>query len=372
MVRSLQHEMLATRTSDEAARQDFVLALKRAVNREMRPRNRALYDKVAAPAFAEKTGAAPASRAEARAALMDDERYQGWSALARTAQEMMWDSVATPILREEHRLRETYRRLATSNTRLGSLTLDPGCAPPRALVEENIHCQPGGYLLDRDGEDVVAGALYEAGGNLYAFGAGIGATDSKAARIIRHLGEAFPDFAPRRILDMGCSAGSASCEYPGHFPAAEVHAIDVGAAMLRYAHARAEALGVGVHFHQMDVASTGFEDGSFDLVVSHNLMHEISAEGRRGAFRESFRLLRPGGIAIHQDVPLRFAGLPLYDQAEFNWDKEYNGEPFWDTYADGDIAGDLADAGFDPAQVSILSLDKLHGPGTWFVAQAIR
>ena len=90
---------------------------------------------------------------------------------------------------------------------------------------------------------------------------------------------------------MGCSAGSASVPYAQAYPDAEVHAIDVSPGMLRYAHARAESLGAAVHFHQMDSARTSFGSESFDLIVSHNMMHEISDASRRGMLRESWRLL---------------------------------------------------------------------------------
>ncbi|WP_457825662.1 methyltransferase domain-containing protein, partial [Staphylococcus aureus] len=61
-----------------------------------------------------------------------------------------------------------------------------------------------------------------------------------------------PEFAPRRILDMGCAVGHSTLPYCDAWPEAEVHAIDVGAPVLRYAHARAESLGKTVHFSQQN------------------------------------------------------------------------------------------------------------------------
>src|SRR5690606_108126 len=146
-------------------------------------------------------------------------------------------------------------------------------------------------------------------------GRGIGKGDSKAGAVIAHLAKLRPGWRPQRILDMGCSAGGASIVYAEAFPDAEVHAIDLGADMLRYAHARAEPLGVRVHFHQMSATATKFDDASFDLVVSHNLMHEISGEVRRAVAKESLRLLAPGGICVHQDVDLLFRNTTLWQQA---------------------------------------------------------
>jgi SAM-dependent methyltransferase len=232
----------------------------------------------------------------------------------------------------------------------------------------DIHLQPGGYALDLGDGDVMAGALYEAGGNLYAFGQGIGRGDSKAAHVQRFIAGRWPGFKPRSILDMGCSAGSASVPHALAFSDAEVHAIDVGAGMLRYAHARAAALGAAVHFHQRDCAATGFPDAHFDLVVSHNLMHEISDATRRAMLRETWRLLAPGGVFIHQDVPLRFAGLSEFRKFELSWDTRNNNEPFWEVYANADLVADLEAAGIPADRTWVGQLPQGEGSLPWFVA----
>src|SRR3546814_18173281 len=83
-------------------------------------------------------------------------------------------------------------------------------------------------------------------------GRGITAGDSKALAAIAWRRAYRPGWEHRNILDMGFAAGGASTVYPAHFPNAEVHAVDLGASMLRYAQARAESIGVPVHFHQRD------------------------------------------------------------------------------------------------------------------------
>ena len=84
-----------------------------------------------------------------------------------------------------------------------------------------------------------------------------------------------------------------------------------------------------VHFRQSDVANTGFENESFDLIVSHNAMHEMSKETVQSMMRESHRLLSKGGIVLHQDIPLRNLELDSYQQADYQWDQDYNNEPFY-------------------------------------------
>jgi SAM-dependent methyltransferase len=289
-----------------------------------------------------------------------------WSALNRTAQDMMWDAVETAIRRDLPRMQDAAARLTRGRNPMGSLELDPDFAPPADALVADIHCQPGGYMRQDGPEDIVAGALYESGGNMYSLGTGIGARDSKAGAVIGFLAERFPDFRPGRILDLGCSAGGASVGYAAAFPEAEIHAVDVGPAMLRYAHARAEALGVAVHFHQMDAAHLAFPDGMFDLVVSHNVMHEVSSATLARMFAESHRTLRPGGIAIHQDVPIR-GDRTLFERYMFSWETRNNNEPFWQVFAEADVPAMMEAGGFEPDRIEETLVPKLDGPGAWYV-----
>ncbi|MGD9599793.1 MAG: class I SAM-dependent methyltransferase [Steroidobacteraceae bacterium] len=366
MARNARHEMLAHADPDDTARQAFVVALKQGLNRSVRSRNEALYAAVVEPGLRKRGAGADPSREAIRDAMYAESSYRSWSALARGAQELMWDAVGAPIVRERDRLEASARRLAAERRAGGSLELDPSFEPPRGVTAMDIHLQPGGYALDLGDGDILAGALYEAGGNIYAFGQGIGRGDSKATHVQRYIAGRWPGFRPLRILDMGCSAGSASVPHALAFPDAEVHAIDVGAGMLRYAHARAEALGAPVHFHQRDCTATRFPDAHFDLVVSHNLMHESSDATRRGMLRETWRLLAPGGVFVHQDVPLRFAGLPEFRKFELSWDTRNNNEPFWEVYANADLAADLAAAGIPADCTWIGHLPQAEGSLPWF------
>jgi hypothetical protein len=108
------------------------------------------------------------------------------------------------------------------------------------------------------------------------------------------------------------------------------------------------------------------------LIVSHNLMHEISAPTRRGMLRESRRLLRPGGVCVHQDVPLRFQGLSEFRKFESSWDTLNNNEPYWEVYANADLAPELLAAGFAEDCIHVGSLPAREGTLPWFVACAWR
>ena len=370
MVRSVQHPLLAEVSHDEASRQQFNVAFKQSLTRNLRSSQQRLFNEVVAPEVEHRTGHRPETRNEIHDAMVRHPAWRSWSSLARSAQEHMWQAVGESIFRERQRLAETAAALTARPRCGGTLELDPDLTPPRGMAAVDVHLQTGGYLMDLGGGDVCAGALYEMGGNIYAFGNGISRTDSKADHVQAYIRERFPQLKPRRILDMGCSAGSASVPYALAFPDAEVHAIDVGSGMLRYAHARAEALGVRVHFHQMDCAATHFPDGHFDLIVSHNLMHESSDATRRGMLRESWRLLAPGGVMVHQDVPLRFANLIPVQQFDFSWDTLNNNEPYWEVYATADLAADMAGTGIPAEHSHVGSMPRNEGSLPWFVATA--
>ena len=371
MVYHLTHDMLARQNGEDSARARFVLALKRQVAGPLRSGNGLAYRTEGVPAFAAAQGAAPANRAEALEAFSMSRFWRYWSAINRSSQELMWTAVAEPIYRDQVRLEAEAQRRMVAPTRKGGLHLDPDFEPDPAYTGVGIHLQPHSYVPeDPQGRDVLAGAYYEMGGRLYSMGQGIGARESKAGSVLDFLAEDRPGWMPKRVLDMGCSAGGASVVYAEEFPEAEVHAIDLGSSMLRYAFARAECLGHPVHFHQMDATRTSFPDGRFDLVVSHNLLHEISSDGRRAVARESRRLLAPGGIVVHQDIDLLFANKTPWQQAERAWDRYHNHELFWLDYAECDFGKELAEAGFIPERVRTAKVRRSAGPGKWqiFVA----
>jgi ubiquinone/menaquinone biosynthesis C-methylase UbiE len=160
----------------------------------------------------------------------------------------------------------------------------------------------------------------------------------------------WPDFKPERILDMGCTAGSSTGPWARAFPDAEVHAIDVAAPVLRYAHARAEALGIALHFSQQNAEHTDFDDASFDLVISHIMIHETSLRALPRIFGESRRLLRPGGLMLHMDIP---RGSTPFNQFMHDWESYNNNEGFARFMTGLDLGAVAVEGGWEPGEISI-------------------
>lgn len=370
MARNVTHEMQAMVNHDELARQNFIAQMKMYLGTAGLESVRHTYHERVLPEIEKSKHRPPKSAKEIKDAMLREPEYQIWATMYRGGQEQLWQAVEEPLRRCESELSERYDRLANAKNKHGSLHLDCDMQIPAAVRSVEIHLQPGGYALNRHDKDFLAGALYEAGGAVYSRSVGVGAEESKAECIIRYLGEWYPAQKPRKILDMGCSAGGSSVDYASVFPEAQVHAIDVAPALLRFAHARAEALEEPVHFHQMRAEDTRFPDESFDLIVSHNLLHELSEKARRGMMKECFRLLKPGGVCVHQDVPIRFSELTPYEQFERGWDARSNGEPFWNSYAVDDFVEMLVAGGFDSKQIRSETVVQLNGRTRWNVVRA--
>lgn len=235
----------------------------------------------------------------------------------------------------------------------GTLELNPDMDLPDHVKHE-IHIMPGGYV-----GDPLGGYVYHYGNNNF-YG---GRNDQDEVQI--GFANALPlpktpqpKGRPLRILDVGCTTGQLSIAIKERFPEAEVWGIDAGGPMVRYAHMRAVDLGVDVNFAQRLAEDTKFEDGYFDIVTSYILHHEMPAEISRQTIRESFRVLRPGGVFFPIDFytgenkPSKSA----HQKFRHWWDHRWNNEVWWDEYDDLDLGAEMATAGFDMSE---------DGPAAW-------
>ena len=343
------HSMMPQATHDELARQNFVVDLKMHMTDHVYPRDAMVYERRAKPVFMKTNGREPRDRHEVRGIMERESSNQSWSSIARTIQEMLWDVVGESV---ERQLPALIDRAKAGGTAGGSLTLDSTLAAPRYLSAIDIHAMPGGFHTEIAPDDVFAGALYDRGAYYYSKGL-LGPMGDRAGRgvaaLLKHV---FPNIKPKRILDMGCSIGGGTMAYVEAFPDAEIHAIDISAPLLRYAHARAESLGVPIHFSQQNAESTNFPDGSFDLIVSSAMIHETSRKAVYRIMKECLRLLAPGGVTAHSEVA-HADGLSAYEAYMHCWDAYYNAEPFWSTWAELDTTNILAEAGFAPENITL-------------------
>lgn len=314
----MTHPMLPEASHDEAAEQLFVRDFKTWLTETIEPHCRTR---------AAALDPGPASNAQVETVyerLHENSAFRSWASLRRTSQEMLWDGIAASVARQGAALEAR----AAAAAPLGSLTLDPNFVLPDYLASRDVHLMPGGYQGDVGG--VEQGALMDRGGAVYMLGRNGGLmNDARGKTIVSHLRTRFPDFAPTRILELGCGIGASIVPVAKAFPEAKVHALDVGGSMLRYAHARAAHLGAAVHFAQGSAERTAYPDASFDLVFSATLFHETSEAAILRILAESRRLLAPGGVAIHLEVPNRYETMDLWGKIRGRIESDYNNEPAW-------------------------------------------
>ena len=340
-----QHAMVPQTTHDEQARQDFVSALRGHLSGRLMPGAYQIYAARVEPAFRARHGRSPKNEHEVRQIMTQDPYYQFWSAMQRRSQELLWESVIDPTERQLPALIDRARKLGQRGAakRRGSLRLDPQLTVPKYHTAADIHLQPGGYHTDFTTDDVAAGAIYDKGINLYMGGALGEENNLMGDTLLAYVREKHPDLKPRSILDVGCAIGNSTVVWARAFPKARVHGIDVGAPVLRYAHARAQTLGVAIDFSQQNAEHTDFADGSFDLVVSHIVLHETSKSALTRVLAECRRLLKPGGLMLHLEIP---RGRTDIEKFMHNWESYNNNETFSRYMTDLDLKAEAVKAGF--------------------------
>lgn len=320
-----------------------------------------MYTEQVESAFTKAHGHAPRNRPEIRKAMRNSDMYQFFSAVQRTSQELMWDSVVDSVERQLPELQEKARQFAEQPAQGGTLTLDPELEIPRYLTGYDIHLQPGGYHTEYGSDDVAAGALWDRAIYLYSMGYLGPEMDYWGQSLALHYQKLSPETKPLRILDMGCTTAASTVPWKRIFPEAEVHGIDIGPALLRYGHARAESMGVRIHLSQQNAEQTNFEDESFDVVVSALLMHETSKPAVNRIFSESRRLLRPGGIMMHMDPPL-FTDMTPLRAFLAAWEAYNVNEAFASVYRDMDLVDEGIKAGFPEENVKLMQVELVVAP----------
>lgn len=100
---------------------------------------------------------------------------------------------------------------------------------------------------------------------------------------------------------------------------------------------------------------------SLDLGVSQIVLHETSPEATAAIVRENARLLRPGGVAVRLELPIRYRELDVFSQFFMSWEQYYNAEANIEGVGEADFAALMRDAGFDPVREGY---QRIPRPGT--------
>lgn len=283
--------------AQEKSRQDFVVSLRRYGTQVLGGGNYDVYKNHVEPKFERAHGHKPQTAADVRKAMTENSYYQFWSAVQRSSQEMVWDSVIDTA----ERTLPALKAEASQSQRLGSIRLAPDMEIPKYQDAYDIHLMPGGYHGEQSSDDVTAGLVYDMGVPIYSLRAMGEMNDSTGLTVLNGYETLYPGVQPQRVLDLGCAIGNSTMPWAEAFPRADVHGIDIGAPCLRYGHLRANGFGQALHLSQQNAEQTDFPDNHFDVVASTLLFHETSTAAVPRIFKEIMRILKPGGVMIHLD-----------------------------------------------------------------------
>lgn len=117
--------------------------------------------------------------------------------------------------------------------------------------------------------------------------------DNSAAYLAEHLEPGMS------LLDVGCGPGTITVEFADRLAPGRVVGVDAAAEVI----ARAAELGAGrenLEFAVADAYALPFEDGSFDIVHAHQLLHHLGDPV--AALREFRRVTKPGGLVAVREV----------------------------------------------------------------------
>lgn len=373
-------------THDEHARQRFVAALRKHAIVDLRAQLKSRYEDTVEPRLV-ASGKAPQGWRDIRTAMESDPVYRFYSSTRYNAQEMCYHSVQPTIERSLPEMIELAKH-ASENPRLGgSLRLDPTLKIPPYVTQLDVHLTPGFTHAEHTDNDVAQGAVINFGGKVFTgqhpYRKSNGAVGESVSYWIK---KQFPDLKPKRILDLGTCSGKNLFPYAATFPEAELYGIDVGAPVLRFGHAFAEQEGVAAHFSQQNAEHLDFEDASFDVIVSSFFFHEVPVKVTQRILAECQRLLKPGGVMAHMELPNETA-VTDYENFFWNWDTQNNNEPNYTRFRAQDFTTLCTEAGF-PVEETFAKLvpdfassgqemadaciagereTPQHGSGGWFV-----
>jgi SAM-dependent methyltransferase len=105
------------------------------------------------------------------------------------------------------------------------------------------------------------------------------------------------------VLDVGCGTGTLALIVKQRVGAAgRVCGIDPSVQMIARARRKAAHRGLAIDFQPGVIEQLAFPDGTFDVVLSTFMMHQVPNEVKRQGLAEIARVLKPGGRLLVVDT----------------------------------------------------------------------
>lgn len=225
----------------------------------------------------------------------------------------------------------------------GSLQLNDDLPVPSYHEGVEWHLEPGGW----DGYD-LSGPMFMSAIHPYVMSKG-GWAAVEVDEDVRHHRTNAAKLLPKdhydRIYDMGCGGSMTLAAFHKVYPNAELVGGDLSKANVSNGNDSARAASIPVHFKQCDVRDTGEPDNSFDAVVMYCLLHETPVSVGKDIIKEAFRILKPGGDIVINDLP-PFAGVHPFQAVVLDWETDNRGEPYFSETCSTEWSRVLADTGF--------------------------
>jgi SAM-dependent methyltransferase len=116
-----------------------------------------------------------------------------------------------------------------------------------------------------------------------------------------------------RVLEIGCGRGVALPVLAERLVPFALYGVDVDPTLLEVAAWRLRVARVTATLLEADVRALPLETGSFDLVVDFGTCYHVSGgvDGARAALREVARVLRSGGLFVHETPVAQHLAHPL-------------------------------------------------------------
>jgi len=336
----LNHALALNKSLDQRARERFTSSMRAWVLTDLAGQMQADYNQAY-----EASGTHHDSGEGVHQFLKDRGLFKWYSSLRCATQELVWQSVLRAVESDPVSVAQIGQAEAPRHG--GSLTLDDAISLPDYVDNMDVHLMPGNYQGGHS-DGAEAGVIYDNGLDVFSFGMMGENLDDIGHSMANFTRLKWPDLDPSLIVDVGCTIGHNTLPWKQAFPVAEVHGLDAAAPCLQYGHARAEALGVEIHFRQALCDALPYEDNSVDVVFSSMFLHELPTALITTFFAEAYRVLKPGGVLINMELPPNDALNP-YDAFYLDWDCFYNNEPFYKDFRDLSYQGLCKDAGFTDA-----------------------
>ena len=204
-----------------------------------------------------------------------------------------------------------------------------------AYYRRNFHWQTDGYFSEHSAE------VYELGVELLFRGT----ADVMRRQIVPPITRFLRDESATRLLDIGCGTGRTLHQIARTHPSLRLWGVDLSPAYIEVARRRVRDAALAIE----NAEHLPFADGTFDVVTSVYLFHELPRNARRNVVREMFRVLRPGGLLVIEDSA-QYAESEEIATALREFPREFH-EPFYADYLGDDLASMLGEVGFEVAAV---------------------